>query len=416
MTTATADPPAPLPTVVLAVTGSIAAYKAVEVARLLRKAGVRVLPIMTASATRFVGPATLAGICDQRVLTEMFATEPGAAAPGEQHVALAAAADVIAIVPATADLLASLAAGRADDLVRATLLCARCPVVAAPAMHPRMWSHPATQRNVEQLARDGRLSLVGPVHGEVASGDVGLGRMAEPGDIAEHILATLGGGDLANLHIVVSAGPTVEDIDPARFLSNRSSGKMGFAVAARAAARGAAVTLVAGPVSLPTPPGVRRVDVRSARDMQAALDAALGRDLDGADALVMAAAVADYRPVTTHTEKHKRTTEGLELALVENPDLLRGIGQRRRGPRPYLVGFALETATGEQLIALARGKLAHKGVDLVVANRAEDAFDKDDNRVILVTATDAEALARADKRLLADTILDRVALGCKAKA
>ncbi len=389
------------PSVVLAISGSIAAYKAVEVARLLIQRGIRVRPIMTRAAGKFVGAATLSGICGEPVYSDMFA--PGVS--GELHVALGGEADVVALVPATADLIAALAQGRADDLVRATALCARGPLVAAPAMHPRMWQHPATQRNVAQLTADGRVRFVGPVAGEVASGDVGMGRMAEPSSIADAIAACLASRDLADRHIVVSAGPTVEDIDPARYLSNRSSGKMGFAIAERAALRGATVTLIAGPVALATPFGVTRWDVRSARDMGEALD----RTLATADALVMTAAVADYRPAETLPHKLKREGRAeLTLALVQNPDLLADIGAKRRGDRPYLVGFALETAEDEELVAIARAKLAHKGVDLIVANRAAEAFERDDNRATLVTAGDAEALPRMDKRALADRILDRV--------
>ncbi|MCA9625917.1 MAG: bifunctional phosphopantothenoylcysteine decarboxylase/phosphopantothenate--cysteine ligase CoaBC, partial [Myxococcales bacterium] len=232
------------PTVVLAVSGSIAAYKAVMVARLLVKAGVRVRPIMTEAAKRFLGPLTLAGICGEPAASEMFV-----AAGGEPHVELAESADVFAVVPATADVIAGLAQGRADDLVRATALCARGPVLLAPAMHPRMWSHPATRANVALLEARG-VELVGPDDGEVASGDFGIGRMAEPEAIAEAILARCGGEaerDLEGVRMVVTAGPTVEDLDPARYLSNRSIGKMGFAMAARAAAWGAEVELVAGP-------------------------------------------------------------------------------------------------------------------------------------------------------------------------
>lgn len=387
------------PSVVLAVSGSIAAYKAVEVARRLIERGLRVRPIMTRAATRFLGPATLAGICGEPVATDMFD------APGELHVELGATADVIALVPATADLIAALAQGRADDLVRATALSARGPIVAAPAMHPRMWSHPATQRNLATLAGDGRVRLVGPVEGPVASGDVGLGRMAEPAAIAAAIAASLDDDDLRGRRIVVSAGPTVEDVDPARFLSNRSSGKMGFALAERAVARGAAVTLVAGPVALPTPFGVSpRVDVRSAVQMREALAEAL----EGADALIMTAAVADYRPAEVRTDKLKRDRDDLTLTLTKNPDVIAEIGARRRGPSPFLVAFALETLVGEALVAAARDKLARKQVDLVVANPAAEAFEGDTNRAILVTADAAESLPTLEKRALADRILDRI--------
>src|SRR5580692_4104355 len=305
-------------TVALCVTGSIAAYKAVELARLLLKAGARVLPVMTPSAARFVGPVTLAGICGEAVATDMW--DPAFA--GEMHVSIAERADLVAIVPATADVLARMAQGRADDLVTALALCAQGLVLAAPAMHPRMWEHPATQRNVAELAAQRRVTLVGPVSGEVASGDSGFGRMAEPEAIAAAIATALSPRDLAGVRLVVTAGPTLEDVDPVRFLGNRSTGKMGFAIAERAAARGAEVTLVAGPVSLPTPHGVKRVDVRGAVTMRQALWQAMGLDLSRADALVMAAAVADHRPAETSASKIKKGDDRVTLELVKNPDLI----------------------------------------------------------------------------------------------
>jgi phosphopantothenoylcysteine decarboxylase/phosphopantothenate--cysteine ligase len=393
-------------TVALALTGSIAAYKAALVARLLVNAGARVLPMMTASATRFVGPVTLSGICAEPVATDMW--DPSFA--GEMHVAIAGRADAIAIVPATADVLARLAQGRADDLVTATVLCARGPVVAAPAMHPRMWEHPATQRNVEELARLGRVTLVGPVTGPVASGDVGVGRMSEPEDIVAAISRAVGTRDLAGRRLVVTAGPTHEPIDPVRYLGNRSSGRMGFAVAARAAMRGADVTLVAGPVSLATPPGVRRKDVESALDMQRALDEALGPDLSRADALVMAAAVADFRAASPSATKIKKAPSGPPaIALEENPDVIAAIGARRSGKRPVLVAFALETGDDASVIAYAQTKLAQKKVDLVVANAAHESLGQATNRVAFVTAGAPEAFVSAPKGDVADLILDRVA-------
>jgi phosphopantothenoylcysteine decarboxylase/phosphopantothenate--cysteine ligase len=272
-----------------------------------------------------------------------------------------------------------------------------------------MWSHPATQRNVTTLLADGRVSFVGPVHGEVASGDVGQGRMAEPEAIASAILARLARrSDLAGRRVLVTAGPTVEDIDPARYVSNRSSGKMGFAIATRAAERGAVVTLVSGPVALATPACVHRVDVRSARDMRAAMWTALGDDLSSVDALVMTAAVADYRPASVSEAKLKRDGDNRSLELVPNPDLLAEVGQKRGAAGPLLVGFALETVGGEALVDMARGKLAQKAVDMVVANRAVDAFDKDDNHATLVTANDHSDLGTMSKLQLADRILDRM--------
>jgi phosphopantothenoylcysteine decarboxylase/phosphopantothenate--cysteine ligase len=311
-------------------------------------------------------------------------------------------------------VLARLAQGRADDLVTALALVARGPVLAAPAMHPRMWDHPATRRNVADLAAQGRVTLVGPVSGEVASGDVGLGRMAEPEAIAAAVATALAPRDMVGVRVVVTAGPTLEDVDPVRFLGNRSSGKMGFAIAERAARRGAAeVTLVAGPVSLPTPHGVRRVDARGALSMRAAMWEALGPKLERADALVMSAAVADYRPAETHAEKRKRTAENMALELVPNPDLLAEVGAARSGNKPVLIGFAVETDTDEKVIAYARGKLTAKRVDLVVANHASDAFGRDDNRAFLVDPDGAEPLGILSKPALADRILDRVARLCR---
>lgn len=397
------------PTIVLAVSGSIAAYKAVEVARLLVKAGARVLPLLTRAAKEFVGPQTFSGITGEPVADDMF--DPTFA--GEKHVDLGRKADLVLIVPATADLLARVASGRADDLLTALVLCASCPIVAAPAMHPRMWAHPATARNVETIVGDGRVSFVGPVDGEVASGERGFGRMAEPEEIVRAALSLLAPRDLEGLHIVVTAGPTVEDIDPVRFLGNRSTGKMGFALAERAATRGARVTLVAGPVSLQTPHGVHRVDVRGALAMKAAMWEALGTNLDQADALVMSAAVADYRPAETSTTKRKRSAEPLELKLVPNPDLLAEVGAARRATKPVLVGFAVETGEDEAIVGYARSKLETKRVDMVVANRADEAFGREDNRATIVTRDGAEPLGVMSKRALADRILDRLLARCR---
>lgn len=396
-------------TVALAVTGSIAAYKAVEVARLCIKAGAKVLALMTASAQRFVGPVTLAGITGEPVATDMW--DPSF--PGEMHVSIAARADVLVIVPATADLLARLAQGRADDLVTATALCAHGPVLAAPAMHPHMWHHPATQKNIAELARQGRVSLIGPVVGPVASGESGMGRMEEPSGVVRAIEAALQGNaqvrDLQGRRVVVTAGPTHEPIDPVRYLGNRSSGRMGFAIAESAAARGAAVTLIAGPVSLPTPAGVKRIDVESAEQMQRALDDALGADLAEADALVMAAAVADFRAARVSATKIKKGRDAPSLALEKNPDLLATIGGRRAGIRPVLVGFALETGDDDAVLAYARAKLEAKKVDVIVANAAHESLGRATNRVALVTKAGAEPFAEGPKDVVADRILAEIA-------
>lgn len=391
--------------VALCVTGSIAAYKAVLLLRLLMKEGAEVSVVMTRAAEEFVGRATFAGLSGRRVHVDMF--EEGLS--GELHVDLARQSDLVLVVPATADVLSRLAAGRADDLTSALVLCATCPVLVAPAMHPNMWAHPATQRNVQVLTQDRRVGFVGPVHGEVASGEAGLGRMAEPETILAYAIAQLSPATLHGRHIVVTAGPTAEDLDPVRYLSNRSSGKMGFAIAERAAAHGAKVTLIAGPVSLETPASVTRVDVRSATAMRTALWQALRPDLSGADALIMAAAVADFRPANVHATKLKRTEQGLTLELVPNGDLLAEIGAARHGNLPVLVGFALETDTDERVIAHARKKLVHKRVDLVVANHADQSIGRNDIRALLVGLQDCKVLDPMPKEDAADHILSQVA-------
>lgn len=393
-------------TVALCVTGSIAAYKAVEVARLVIKAGGKVIPVMTKSAEKFVGPATFAGICGERVYDDMW--DPSF--DGELHVAIANRADVVAVVPCTADLLARLVHGRADDLVAALVLSAKGPVLAAPAMHPRMWSSAPTRANVVVLEGQEKIVLIGPVEGEVASGERGIGRMAEPAVIFEAIAGALRhGSDLAGRHLLVSAGPTVEDLDPVRFLGNRSSGKMGFAIAEAAAARGARVTLVTGPVTLPTPRGVDRVDVRGALEMRAALQHAAGPGLGGVDAVVMSAAVADYRAKDVAAQKIKKSADEISVELVKNPDLLAELGKLRgEGKKPMLVGFAVESGDDAQIVAYAKRKLVEKRVDLVVANSAAEAFGGDDNRALFVSHAGVEATPRTSKRALAGRILDRV--------
>ena len=390
--------------ITLCVTGSVAAYKAVLLLRALKQEGAELEVVLTHSGAKFVGAATFAGLTGRPPHTSMFEGD----LTGELHVELARRSDLVLIAPATADVLARLAQGRADDLLTATALCARCPVLVAPAMHPSMWTHPATQRNVQTLVSDQRVGFVGPVEGEVASGDVGLGRLAEPETILSFVIAQLSSGSLRGRHIVVSAGPTAEDIDPVRFISNRSSGKMGFALAERAAAHGAKVTLVAGPVALATPAGVTRVDVRSALAMRGAIWQALKPDLSGADALIMTAAVADYRPAETHASKLKRGESTIGLELVPNADLLAEIGAARQAKYPVLVGFALETETDERLINAARAKLAKKRVDLVVANHPDSSIGKETISGSLVGVREAEAFGPLSKRDAADRILDFV--------
>jgi phosphopantothenoylcysteine decarboxylase/phosphopantothenate--cysteine ligase len=389
--------------VVLGVSGGIAAYKAALVARGLVTAGATVDVVMTAGARSFVGPATFEGITGRAVRSEVWED-----IPDETHVALARAADAVVVYPATAHLLARAAAGLADDLLTTTLLAATCPVLLAPAMHTEMWQHPATRANAATLASRG-VTLVGPDDGPLMGGDTGPGRAADPEAVVGAVAAALTGTqDLAGRTVVVTAGGTREAIDPVRFLGNRSSGRMGFAVAAAAARRGAAVTLVAAPSDLPTPAGVERVDVVSARDMHAAV---LPR-AETADVVVKAAAVADFRPAATSTRKLKKADGVPTIALEANPDILADLGRARReghtGPA-VLVGFAAET---DDVESHARAKLRRKGCDLLVVNDVTEAgagFAHDTNRVVILGADGGRVeVPLASKAEVADRLLDQV--------
>ena len=390
--------------VVVGVCGGIAAYKTAPLVRLLLKAGAEVRVALTPSGSRFVGAATFAGLTSKPTVTDLW--NDSAEGGGEVHVELASWADVMVLVPATANVMARVAHGIADDAVTATVLCRSesTPLYVVPAMHPRMWSNAATQANVQLLLSRGA-HFIGPVHGEVASGDVGLGRMSEPEEIADTILAPRAHRDLVGKRILISAGPTHEPLDPVRFLGNRSSGRMGLALAEAAKARGATVTLVLGPVALPAPSGVKVVRVRSALEMQVAME----DQYPHTDVLIMAAAVADYRPkeVAEHKLKKSDGEPPPTLELVRNPDILAGLGERRRneGKGPMLIGFAVET---EELVTRAQHKREKKAVDLIVANHASVAFEGDDNEATLVTGATAEPTGKLSKRALADRILDRV--------
>ncbi|AKF07103.1 bifunctional phosphopantothenoylcysteine decarboxylase/phosphopantothenate--cysteine ligase CoaBC [Sandaracinus amylolyticus] len=385
--------------IVLGVGGGIAAYKAVVLARELLRRGAQLRVVMTDSATRFVGPVTFTGITGAPPVIDLW----DAKYAGEIHVELAAWGEAIVVAPATANLLARMASGIADDALSATLLCSDKRVLVAPAMHHRMWSHAATRRNVARLREDGVL-FAGPVSGPLASGEEGMGRMAEPDAIADALEVLFRETrDLSGHTVLISAGPTLEPVDPVRFLGNRSSGRMGYAIAERARQRGARVILVSGPVALAAPQGVERVSVRTAIEMQEAITSRL----PDCDAVIMAAAVADFRPREAAVHKLKKL-EGEEtrvIELVRNPDILADLGASRRGARPVLVGFAVET---ENLVAAARTKLETKKVDLVVANHASVAFEGDDNEATLVTRDDEESTGRVSKHALADRILDRV--------
>ncbi len=384
--------------VLLGVSGGIAAYKACHLTRLLTQAGAVVQVVMTAAATRFVGPDTFAALSGRPVRTDLW-EEPGTVL----HVELAREADVAVVAPATANVLAKMALGLADDLLSSTLLEATCPLVVAPAMHTGMWEHPATQANLRALEQ--RVRLVGPVEGSLAAGDEGMGRMAEPEDVlaaVEDVVAR--GRDLAGRRVVVTAGPTFEPIDPIRFVGNRSTGKMGFAVATEAEARGADVTLVVGPGTAQPPAGVRTVPVETAEQMQAAVRAAA----EGADAVVMAAAVADFRPESPAPGKLKKEQGPPEIRLVPTPDILGELGASK-GER-VLVGFAAET---EDLEPAGRRKLEAKGLDLIVVNevgREGTGFGSDTNHAMILSRGGDDAPLRTwTKRELAAAVCDRLA-------
>ena len=376
--------------------GGIAAYKAVEVCRRLVDAGVHVVPVLTAGATRFVGATTFSALASEPVQDSLW----DGSIP---HTRLGQTADLVLVAPATADVLARYAAGMANDLLTATLLATRAPVVVCPAMHTEMWEHPAVQENLATLARRG-VVVVPPEDGRLAGGDVGAGRLAAPAVIAARVLGLLGPADLAGRRVVVSAGGTREALDPVRVLTNRSSGKQGHAVAAAAARRGARVTLVTTS-SLPADsPLVTVVPVESAADMERALAGVVA----DADVVVMAAAVADYRPKAPSERKLTKDDGVPEIVLEQTPDILAGLVAGRR-PGQRFVGFAAET---EDAVARGRRKLERKGVDLLVVNDVAApgvGFDHDTNAVtILDAAGDAIDVPLTSKDEVADAILDRV--------
>ncbi|HYS81502.1 MAG TPA: bifunctional phosphopantothenoylcysteine decarboxylase/phosphopantothenate--cysteine ligase CoaBC [Anaeromyxobacteraceae bacterium] len=388
-------------TIVLGVGGGIAAYKACDLARLFVKGGGQVRVAMTPAATRFVGPLTFQALTGAPVLVDLLAPEADRA---YGHLALARAADLLVIAPATADLLARLRAGMADDAVTTTALACEAPVLLAPAMNTRMWKNPAVRENIAALSRRG-WHVVGPASGLLADGDLGEGRLAEPAEIAAAAARLLVGRDLVGRRVLVTAGPTREPLDPVRFLSNPSTGRMGFAVARMAARRGAEVVLVSGPVELPDLPGVKTLRVVTAEEMARAVEAAAG-DID---LFVAAAAVSDFKPRAVAPTKKKKSDEDEELTLTRTPDILAGLGKRFAGKEgaPILVGFAAET---EALLANARKKLASKRCDLVVANkvgRPGMGFASERNRVTLVGPGE-RANIEGSKDEIAEAILDWV--------
>lgn len=390
--------------VVLGVTGSIAAYKACDIVSRLKKRGVDVRVILTRAATEFITPLALESLTHTRVETDMFSRET----PAEVvHIALAQSADCFLIAPASANFLAKAAAGIADDMLTTTLLATRAPVWIAPAMNAQMYLHPQVQENMVRLKARG-CRFIEPESGILACGDTGIGRLADTGHIADTVMAALAGEkkqDLSGKRILVSAGPTQEKIDPVRYITNRSSGKMGYALAEAAAERGAQVTLVSGPVGLPCPQGVERVEAVSSADMLAALDLRF----DACDALIMAAAPADFTPLAVSGQKIKKgaNADGLSLALKPTADILQTLGKRKRSQR--LMGFAAET---ESLESNALAKLEKKNLDMIAANdvSAENTgFGVDTNAVTLYTrGGGAQKSGLMSKRELADWLLDRL--------
>jgi phosphopantothenoylcysteine decarboxylase/phosphopantothenate--cysteine ligase len=383
--------------VLLIVGGGIAAYKACELVRLIRKSGGSVRCVLTAGGAQFVTPMTLAALSEQPVHTSLWdlkdEVEMG-------HIQLSRDADLVVVCPATADLMAKMAAGIADDLATTLLLATDKPVLAAPAMNVRMWQHGATRRNVARLRSDG-VTVLEPDEGEMACGEYGPGRLPEP----ERILAAIrshfaSGGPLSGRHVIVTAGPTQEPIDPVRVIANRSSGKQGFAIAEALGALGATVTLVAGPVALSTPTGIERVDVETAREMQAAVEAALP-----ADAAVLVAAVADWR-VEPSPAKLKKAAGPPALDWLPNPDILASLSKSARRPR-LLVGFAAET---DDVVNVAQAKRATKGCDWIVANDVSgNVMGGDRNRVHLITPAGTESWDEGEKAEVARRLAGRIA-------
>lgn len=384
--------------VLLAVCGGIAAYKSAELVRRLQDHGANVRVLMTRGAMEFITPLTMQALSGHPVYQSLLDEE---AERGMGHIELARWADLLLIAPATADSLARLVVGRADDLLGAISLATPAPVLLAPAMNQEMWKDPATQSNVQTLAERGLL-FAGPASGDQACGDVGPGRMLEPEAIAAAASALFSSGSLAGKQVIVTAGPTREALDPVRYLSNHSSGRMGYALARAAAEAGASVTLVSGPVNLATPDTVKRVDVQSAQEM---LDACLAH-LTDCDIFIGCAAVADYRPAELAEQKMKKSGDELTLTLQQNPDIIATIAATEDAP--FCVGFAAET---ENLLAYARGKLERKGLKMIVANDVSDksiGFNSDSNAATLLWQGGERDVEKCSKDTLARIILEQV--------
>lgn len=391
--------------IVLGVTGSIAAYKAAEIARYFMKRGCVVRVVMTDSAERFISPLTFESITQQPVLRTFWEeTQPGAIG----HIALADWADGVVVAPASADFIAKAAFGFAESPLLAVLLATKAPVVMAPAMNVNMYEHPQTQENISTLAARG-VTFVEPDAGDLACGWKGRGRLAEASEVYFETRRALGPKDLLGQRVLISTGPTREAIDPVRYISNRSSGKMGIALAKEAYRRGAQVTVVHGPLSSTPrlPRCITKVSVTSAAQMREAVLAQLS---SSPEIVIMAAAVADYRPASPAPEKIKKSTNPTSIELTPNSDILLEVGERKgRSARPFLVGFAVETGTVEELVAEVQRKMARKNADLMVGNLAQDSFDKDTNRVCIVRRSGThDSLETARKSVVARHIFDAI--------
>jgi phosphopantothenoylcysteine decarboxylase/phosphopantothenate--cysteine ligase len=384
------------PRLLVGITGGIAAYKGADFVRRLMDRGFTVDVVMTQAACRFIAPATLQALSGRPVYTDMWDAR---VANGMPHIDLSRDKAAIVVAPATADFMAKLAHGLADDLLSTLCLARDCPLIVAPAMNRQMWEHPATRRNVEQLERDG-VAILGPASGDQACGETGAGRMLEPPDLAAAVAATLAPRTLAGVRILMTAGPTFEPIDPVRGLTNRSSGKMGYAIARAAVAAGAQVTLVSGPVALATPVGVTRVDVTTAAEM---FDAVKTR-VEQADMFIGVAAVADYHVVGRSTQKIKKSDARLTLELAPNPDILAWVAGLSGAP--FCVGFAAES---ENLAQYADEKRRRKKVPLLAANLAQHAIGADDNEITLFDDHGAHTLERASKDVVAQRLLEHAA-------
>jgi len=382
--------------ILLGMTGGIAAYKAAELTRLLVKSGADVRVAMTEAAMHFVGTATMQALSGQPVWTDLWDSRVSDAMG---HIELSRDRELILIAPASADFMAKLAHGYADDLLSTLCVARRCPLMVAPAMNVEMWQNAATARNAETLRADG-VTIVGPASGGQACGEMGMGRMTEPADILADVQFFFQPKRLEGKRVVVTAGPTEEPVDPVRVLTNSSSGKMGYAVARAAREAGAEVTLISGPVALPTPAGVARVDVRTAQEMFAAVK----KDAKGADVFISVAAVADYRVKNPSAQKIKKGNGAPRLELEENPDILAWVAAQPKPP--FCVGFAAES---ENLAENAKAKLAKKKLPLIAANLAQDTMGRDDNAITLYDAKGEHALGHGSKLDLARRLIEQVA-------